>query len=230
MNRDPTTQLSIYSLNDKSPIQKYTHLNLPHARISNVIQRKLAKLSYKDDAEELMEEGFIVADDYFSQDSSAEGNECDKQLEVSRKELLIKQLERHEHRLRGTSMKPYILLDGQVNLGDYRAVCLLKKPKPVRPASRVSFGATSTADESGPDFPLSVEKSKNQPPAKVLIKDVIDHLIELGHGLSTSKKQLIELFKKEHQDLKKSHLEVFVKECFEKSKRPLDSKVSSFNL
>lgn len=48
------------------------------------------------------------------------------------------------------------------------------------------------------------------------IKDVIGNLIEIGHGTTLTKKQLIELLRKEHQDLKKTHVDLFVKECFEK--------------
>ena len=61
------------------------------------------------------------------------------------------------------------------------------------------------------------------------IKDVIENLIELGHGTTLSKKQLIDMFKKEFLDLKKTRIDLFVKECFEKQRRPLDSKVSDNN-
>ena len=52
---------------------------------------------------------------------------------------------------------------------------------------------------------------------------MIERLVELGHGSAIPKKQLVEQIKKEHADLKKSHVDMFVKECFEKKK--LDSKV-----
>ncbi len=59
---------------------------------------------------------------------------------------------------------------------------------------------------------------------------MIDQLSEIAHGTILSKKQLIELIKKEFPDLKKTHIELFVKESFEKQKRPLDSKVSFFQI
>ncbi len=58
---------------------------------------------------------------------------------------------------------------------------------------------------------------------------MISDLIEIGHGSVISKKQLIEEVKAKYTDLKKTHLEAFVKECFEKSKRPKDSKVSELS-
>lgn len=89
----------------------------------------------------------------------------------------------------------------------------------------MSFGNVSTTDEYLPEFPISVAKVKKVEPVKLEIKDVIDRLIEIGHGSSIPKKQLIELIKSENSLLKKVHVETFVKECFKKEKRPLDSKV-----
>lgn len=113
-----------------------------------------------------------------------------------------------------------------MDLGDYKAICLKKKVPAVVNLSRVSFGGATTADESTPDFPISVLKAaKKKEAAKLDIKDVINELLEIGHGTAQSKKILNEIFKKEYSDLKKGHIEVFVKECFEKQKRPHDSKV-----
>jgi hypothetical protein len=71
-------------------------------------------------------------------------------------------------------------------------------------------------------FPISVLKLKKVE-VKLEIKDVIEKLVELGHGSTIPKKQLAEQIKKDHADLKKGHIETFVKECFDKKK--LDSKV-----
>lgn len=65
---------------------------------------------------------------------------------------------------------------------------------------------------------------------KLEIKDVISDLIDIGHGSVISKKQLIEDIKGKYSDLKKTHVETFVKECFEKARRPLDSKVRTILL
>lgn len=91
-----------------------------------------------------------------------------------------------------------------------------KKSKPKPSTSRYSFSGASTADESIPDFPISVIKVKREAPNVMEIKDVIGNLIEIGHGTTLTKKQLIELLRKEHLDLKKTHVDLFVKECFEK--------------
>ena len=116
-----------------------------------------------------------------------------------------------------------------MDLGDYKAICL-KKKTPVN-LSRVSFGGATTADESIPDFPISIEKaSKKKEAVKLDIKDVINELLEIGHGTAQSKKILNEIFKKEYSDLKKGHIEVFIKECFEKQKRPHDTKVIYISL
>jgi hypothetical protein len=72
---------------------------------------------------------------------------------------------------------------------------------------------------------LSVEKPKKEE-TKLNIKDVVIDLVYQAHAVSLSKKQLIDDIKSRFNDLKKSHVEAFVKECFEKKKQPLDSKVS----
>jgi hypothetical protein len=54
-------------------------------------------------------------------------------------------------------------------------------------------GASTSADEPGFgtfDFPLSVEKQKKAPEVKIAIKDVIERLVEVGHGSSVPKKVL----------------------------------------
>ena len=112
-------------------------------------------------------------------------------------------------------MRPYIFLDSRTDLGDYKAISLKKKPKIT--LSRVSFGNLSTGDESPyAQFPLSVEKFKKKEEAKLKINDVITDLISYSHATSVSKKQLIEDIRGKYPDLKKSHIESFVKECFEK--------------
>ena len=58
------------------------------------------------------------------------------------------------------------------------------------------------------------------------INDVITDIISYGHATQLSKKQLTEDIKSKYPDLKKTHVETFVKECFEKQRRPADSKVS----
>ncbi len=112
-------------------------------------------------------------------------------------------------------MRPYIFLDTKTDLGDYKAISLKKKPKIT--LSRMSFGNASTADESHyASFPLSVEKSKKNEEAKLKINDVITDLISYGHATQLSKKQLIDEIKLKYPDLKKTHVDTFVKECFEK--------------
>jgi hypothetical protein len=71
---------------------------------------------------------------------------------------------------------------------------------------------------------LSVEKPKKEE-TKLNIKDVVHDLVVTAHATSFSKKQLIEDIKSRFGDLKKTHVEAFVKECFDKKKQPLDSKV-----
>lgn len=205
------------------PDQNY----LPHTGVSSDVKKQLAfrsqycfsTLQYKEDDPELKQEGFIVADDYFSQDSSLEEGENHDAYEHSRKELLIKQLERHENRIRSV-IRPYILLVNDYDLGDYKAINLKQKLQK-QPLSRMSFGI---GHHEGPNiaFPISVLKLKKVE-IKLEIKDVIEKLVELGHGSTIPKKQLAEQIKKDHADLKKGHIETFVKECFDKKK--LDSKV-----
>lgn len=122
------------------------HNYLPHTGVSNAIKQQLAfrsqycfsTLQYKEDDPELKREGFIVADDYFSQASSLEDGEQNEYYEHSRKELLIKQLERNENRIKNV-LRPYILLHNDYDLGDYKAACLKKKVQR-QPLARVSFG------------------------------------------------------------------------------------------
>lgn len=76
-----------------------------------------------------------------------------------------------------------------MDLGDFKAVSFKKKvKKPVPSASRMSFGNLSTTDEYLPEFPISVVKLKKAELAKVEIKDVIERLVEIGHGSSIPKK------------------------------------------
>jgi hypothetical protein len=102
----------------------------------------------------------------------------------------------------------------------------MKKPKVA--LSRMSFGAASTGDESvNAPFPLSVEKVKKNEEVKLRVNDVIADIISFSHATQLSKKQLIEDIKVKYPELKKTHVDTFVKECFEKQKRPADSKVSN---
>jgi hypothetical protein len=118
-------------------------------------------MQYKEDDPDLRKEGFIVDDFYCSQSSSIiEGEENEHTNDASRKELLIKQLERIDNRVKtGTTLSPYILLNSQVDLGDFNAVSFKKRVKK-NPPSRMSFGNVSTADEYAPEFPISVIKVK----------------------------------------------------------------------
>lgn len=76
---------------------------------------------------------------------------------------------------------------------------LLKKQKKPQPStSRMSFGGASTSDEYLPDFPISVQKPISTEPAKVVISDVVDKLIELGHGSVLPKKQLVDEIRKDY--------------------------------
>ena len=91
----------------------------------------------------------------------------------------------------------------------------------------MSFGAASTGDESvNAPFPLSVEKVKKNEEVKLRVNDVITDIISFSHATQLSKKQLIEDIKGKYPELKKTHVDTFVKECFEKQRRPADSKVS----
>ena len=131
-------------------------------------------------------------------------------------------------------MTPYILQHSQsCDLGDYRAVCLVKRRVKqvgtlIPPSSRFSFSNAnaSTGDELC-DFPLSVEKPPKIEDTSLQIKDIVNELVPFAHATSLSKKQLIDEIKARYPELKKTHIENFVKDTFEKAKRPLDSKVST---
>lgn len=86
-------------------------VNMPNAGVSNSIKQKLAfrtqycfaTKQYKEDDPDLRKEGFIVDDTYFSQDSDIiEEEDEEKSYDAARKDLLIKQMERNETRLRQT--------------------------------------------------------------------------------------------------------------------------------
>jgi hypothetical protein len=121
-------------------------VNMPNAGVSNSIKQKLAfrsqycfsTMQYKEDDPDLKKEGFIVDDLYCSQDSEIiEGEQEEKSYDAARKDLLIKQLERNEQRLRqGPVLKPYILMGSKVDLGDYRAVSFRKRVKKPVSSSR----------------------------------------------------------------------------------------------
>jgi hypothetical protein len=83
-------------------------------------------------------------------------------------------------------LRPYILLNHDYDLGDYKAVCI-KKRSQRQPLSRMSFG--QVGEPHG--FPLSVLKLKKVE-TKIDIKDVVDKLVELAHGSTLPKKVLIE--------------------------------------
>jgi hypothetical protein len=97
-----------------------------------------------------------------------------------------------------------------------------KRVKPQSLISRVSFGnhcdtENTTGSSNIQEFPLSVEKPKKEE-TKLNIKDVVHDLVHSAHATSFSKKQLIEDIKSRFSDLKKTHVEAFVKECFDKKK------------
>lgn len=128
-----------------------------------------------------------MADDYFSQASSLEDGEQNEHYEHSRKELLIKQLERNENRIKNV-LRPYILPCQDYDLGDFKGVAFAKRPLIRQPLARMSFGGHT--GEWQP-FPISVLKLKKVE-TKVDIKDVVDKLVELAHGSTLPKKVLIE--------------------------------------
>lgn len=84
---------------------------------------------------ELKNEGFIVADDYFSQ-NSYESLEADDQEETkcaySRRQLLKAAMLRHEQRLRSNIIsRPFVNTIENVDLSDYKAVAFIKKSQPL---------------------------------------------------------------------------------------------------
>jgi hypothetical protein len=88
---------------------------------------------------------------------------------------------------------PYLLLPSRCDLGDFKAISLMKKKvKPYSLVSRVSFGnhgdtENTTASSNIQEFPLSVEKPKKEE-TKLNIKDVVNDLVNLAHAVSQSKK------------------------------------------
>ena len=174
------------------------------------------------DAEELIQEGFVVPDDYVSDDS----DEFDQSKTKDRntRQLLQQAQERFNNKLKNNKPPiPYLLLPSRCDLGDFKAISLMKKRvKPQSLISRVSFGnhcdtENTTGSSNIQEFPLSVEKPKKEE-TKLNIKDVVHDLVHSAHATSFSKKQLIEDIKSRFSDLKKTHVEAFVKECFDKKK------------
>lgn len=87
--------------------EEWQELNCDNLEDENLLEEDNSDENQDDP--DLRKEGFIVADDYYSQSSSIYEDECDKREEMARKDLLRKQLERHEQKLRSnTVLKPYI--------------------------------------------------------------------------------------------------------------------------
>lgn len=72
------------------------------------------------------------------------------------------------------------------------------------------------------NFPLKPISEKIPELVKVDIKNFIRDIIEMGHGIQGSKKQLIDMIRQRFPDLKKSRVDTFVKECFDKERRAPD--------
>ena len=87
---------------------------------------------------------------------------------------------------------PYILFPHRVDLGDYKAVSLLKRKFKPKTVSRISFGNPNSEIETNisqfTEFPLSVEKPKKNEDWKLNIKDVANDLVEHAHASFISKK------------------------------------------
>jgi len=60
------------------------------------------------------------------------------------------------------------------------------------------------------------------------ISDKLEDLVPLIHGVQNSKKVIKELIKHQFPKMRKSHIEVFLKDCFVKEKMPQDKKVRLF--
>lgn len=78
------------------------------------------------DAEELIQEGFVVPDDYVSDDS----DEFDQSKTKDRntRQLLQQAQERFNNKLKNNKPPiPYLLLPSRCDLGDFKAISLMKK-------------------------------------------------------------------------------------------------------
>ena len=78
------------------------------------------------DAEELIQEGFVVPDDYVSDDS----DEIDQSKTKDRntRQLLQQAQERFNNKLKNNKPPiPYLLLPSRCDLGDFKAISLMKK-------------------------------------------------------------------------------------------------------
>lgn len=83
---------------------------------------------------------------------------------------------------------PYILFPHRVDLGDYKAISLLKRKFKPKTVSRISFGIANSEMDQFIEFPLSVEKPKKNEDWKLNIKDVANDLVEHAHASFISKK------------------------------------------
>jgi len=94
------------------------------------------------DAEELIQEGFVVPDDYVSDEDSSEEMDQFKRKDRNTRQLLQQAQERFNNKLKNNKPPvPYLLLPSRCDLGDFKAISLLKKKiKPLSLLSRTSFG------------------------------------------------------------------------------------------
>ena len=85
------------------------------------------------DAEELIQEGFVVPDDYVSEDSSEELDQS-KAKDTNNRQLLKQIEDRLNQKIKSNKqLTPYILFPQRVDLGDYKAISLVRRK--VKPAS-----------------------------------------------------------------------------------------------
>jgi hypothetical protein len=98
-----------------------------------------------------------------------------------------------------------------VDLKDFKAVSFKKKSDLVSGNQVVCF-------------PLIIKK-KEQPPDKLAIADKLDDLVNICHGSDKSKKTLLEEIVGKYPQLRKTHVDHFLKSSFTKERRPLDNKV-----
>ncbi|CDW90095.1 UNKNOWN [Stylonychia lemnae] len=189
------------------------------------------------DDPELRREGFIVADDYHSQDYSQDSFQPDDYEETkfvqNRRDLLRRQLEREENRLKSNIIqRTYINTYENSDLSNFKAVAFRRPLLTVRSkkrdeSRRQSMNQDQNDQQQIEGFPIRVFKlarDQDLDKQKAQIKDYINDLIEIAHGCILSKKQLQEQIKQKYPELPKLKIEIFVKECFDKEKRHPDSK------
>eukprot|EP00347_Sterkiella_histriomuscorum_P010123 403377516 len=229
---------------DQGSDEEWQEIHCDNLEDDNLLAEEENSEMMQDDPE-LRQEGFIVADDYYSQrsDSSIQPDDYEDTGFVQRRRDLLKiSLERQEHRMRSNIIqKPYIYTMENHDINDYKAFAFKKRVKLIPQAtnttddqSRRESNISTFTNHNGlvsrtvlvqPYFPLkAIIDKKNQDDQKVEIKHYIQEIIELCHGSLQSKKQLIELLKQAHQDIAKKRIETFVRECFDKERRTPDTK------